>query len=115
MEDHEEEDDSQVNVSFEVRETERKDNLDRVDFEEENDERVKKSQTSGPVDHVIYEEKSVLKKVRLEYVKSADSLEKADEEFVEPQGVVESTLYCECGDIFERWETAVEHIREFHS
>lgn len=69
-------------------------------------------QASEPVEHTIYEEKPMVKKIRLEYVRSVDSLEKTDQEFVEPQGVVESTLYCECGDEFEKWEAAVDHVRE---
>lgn len=63
-------------------------------------------------EHIMYEEKKVRKKVRLEYMESNDSLEKADEEYVPLQGVVNSSLYCECGDVFESWEAAVEHIRE---
>lgn len=93
------------------------DNQEWREFEAKDEsfleEEKKKNQTSGPVEHAIYEEKPVRKKIRLEYVKSIDSLEKADQEIVELQGVVESTLYCECGDVFKSWEAAVNHMREF--
>lgn len=91
-------------------------NQDWRGFETRNDgSSEKKNQTSETVEHGIYEEKPVKKKIRLEYVKSSDSLEKADQEFVDPQGVVESTLYCECGNVFESWEAAIDHIREFRN
>jgi hypothetical protein len=63
-------------------------------------------------EHTMYEEKKVRKKVQLEYMESNDSLEKVDQEYVPLQGVVNSTLHCECGDVFESWEAAVDHIRE---
>ena len=119
MKDAEEEDNNdQIRLDVEERETNRDhDDRDRADFATGSDGQIKDKQheTSAPSDHVIYEEKSVLKRIQLEYVKSADSLEKVDEYFVDPQGVVESTLYCECGDVFEKWENAVEHIQEFRS
>jgi hypothetical protein len=71
------------------------------------------SKSSNQTDHTIYEEEKVWKKVRLEYMESDDSLEKVDQEYVPLQGVVNSSLYCECGDVFESWEAAVDHIREY--
>lgn len=95
------------------------DNQDQREFETKDrsflEERRKNNKTSKAVEHTIFEEIPAQKKIRLEYVESADSLEEADRNIVEPQGVVESTLYCECGDVFERWEAALDHIRELRT
>lgn len=91
-------------------------NIDDGDSQNESSlEEKKKNKTSEAAEHTIYEDIPARKKIRLEYMESADFLEEADREVVEPQGVVESALYCECGDVFERRESALDHIREFRT